>query len=158
MPEKDPPSEKPTEKTNKPWQFQPGQSGNPNGRPKGSRGRSTAILDAMAEGASEKIMQMVLDAAEAGDLDAARIVLTRIWTPRKGRPIAFALPPIRSAADTLVAVNAVLETVANGTLSVEEGKDVTDMIDVYRSAFATLELEERIKNLEELQQASSGKP
>jgi len=54
--------------------FQPGNSGGP-GRPEGSRNRATAILDRMAEDDANGIGRVVIDAAKAGDMRAAGLVL-----------------------------------------------------------------------------------
>jgi len=46
--------------------FAPGQSGNPNGRPKGARNKATiaaeALLDGEAEGLTRKALEMAIDA------------------------------------------------------------------------------------------------
>ena len=53
----------PKEKT----QFEPGQSGNPAGRPKGSRNRSTLVLEAIFEGEAEKLSRKAIELALDGD-------------------------------------------------------------------------------------------
>lgn len=40
---------------NKPWQFQPGVSGNPNGKPPGTRHKATQAMMTMLEGESEAL-------------------------------------------------------------------------------------------------------
>lgn len=69
---------------NKPWQFQPGQSGNPNGRPK----KGTAITDVLREmleanpDIKRKLSNKLLELALEGDLAAINILLDRL----EGKP------------------------------------------------------------------------
>jgi hypothetical protein len=60
--------------------FQPGQSGNPAGRSRGS-GRA-ALLLAMLAPEVPAILQTVVEKAKQGDLVAARIILDRVYPIR----------------------------------------------------------------------------
>jgi hypothetical protein len=60
--------------------FQPGQSGNPAGRAKGSG--KVAELRAMLEPHVPAILQVIAEKARSGDLTAARIILDRIYSVR----------------------------------------------------------------------------
>lgn len=80
-----PKTEKPVEKQNKPWQFQPGQSGNPAGKPKGIRHMSTLLLEAVKRvaqdgGTSEdvEIVRALVAKAKSGDTKAIDIVFDRL--------------------------------------------------------------------------------
>src|SRR3954462_8396114 len=77
--------------------FKPGQSGNPVGRPTGSRSRLSSALDAQAAEAIEEIVQGRIEAAKGGDTQASKIILERMWPTRKGAPIAFKLPEVATA-------------------------------------------------------------
>ena len=48
--------------------FEPGQSGNPAGRPKGARHAALLALDAIGVEAGKDIMQAVVKAAKEGDM------------------------------------------------------------------------------------------
>ena len=72
--------------------FKPGQSGNPNGRPKGSRHKTTLAIETLLDGEGEEITRKAIDLAKGGDLGAIRICLDRLAPPRKDRHIEFSLP------------------------------------------------------------------
>ena len=50
-----------------PQRFKPGQSGNPNGRPQGSRNRATLAIDALLEGEAVAITRKAIELALGGD-------------------------------------------------------------------------------------------
>ena len=58
--------------------FVKGQSGNPNGRPKGSLGKSALIAQQLVSGATEQIVGTVIDKAMDGEPWACKMVLDRI--------------------------------------------------------------------------------
>ncbi len=65
---------------NLPHQFQKGQSGNPAGKPKGARHKTTLMQDD-----AERIVNAVITAACNGDMTAAKIILDRICPPREAQ-------------------------------------------------------------------------
>ena len=62
--------------------FQPGQSGNPAGRPKGSRSKATLALEAIFEGEADALTRKVIELALDGDTQALRMCLDPLWCPR----------------------------------------------------------------------------
>jgi Family of unknown function (DUF5681) len=101
-------------------QFAKGKSGNPNGRPQGSRNAATLALESMLDGQAEALTQKAIDLALAGDLVALRICLDRILPPRKDRPVAFEILPITTIEDAPKVMAAVTAAVAQGGLTVRE--------------------------------------
>src|SRR6516225_5231757 len=99
-----------------PGHFRSGQSGNPAGRPKGARNRSTIAAESLLEGEAEALTRKAIQLALAGDVTALRLCIERLVPPRKDRPISLELPPITSAADASNAVAAVLGAVADGRI------------------------------------------
>jgi hypothetical protein len=126
----------------------PGQSGNPRGRPQGSRNRATLLLESLIEGEGEVVVRSLLAAAKGGDTSAARALLDRLVPPKKERPVKVALPELRSAKDVRDALAAVAATVADGEMLPGEGEALVKLLDAYTQAAATAELEERVAALE----------
>jgi|SRR3954449_9688629 hypothetical protein len=63
--------------------FRPGQSGNPRGRPQGSRHKTTLAIDALLDGDAEKLTRKAIEMAMAGRV---------IWPcPQQDRRDDFAL-------------------------------------------------------------------
>jgi hypothetical protein len=145
------PPDKPTKngkKTDSETRFKPGNPGGP-GRPSGSRNTATLVLDKLADGDAKAILQQQLDKAKAGDARAAELILSRVWPPRKGRPVAMKLPAIETAADLVKALGAVADAVAAGDLTPDEGAGVAAVLETKRRAVETVELETRIAALEQ---------
>jgi hypothetical protein len=142
----------PTEKT-VPKQltpFKPGQSGNPNGRPKGSRNVATLALESLLDGQAQALTQKAIDLALTGDLTALRICLDRILPPRKDRPLTFNFPTITNAAEAAAAMSAILAAVAAGELTPAEAGEISKLIETYVKAFETAELAKRLERLEKM--------
>jgi hypothetical protein len=69
---------------------------------------------------------------------------------RKDRPVAFELPPIKSAQDAAQIASAVLSAVAAGELTPIEAGEISKLIDIWVKAFETAELAERLERLEKM--------
>ena len=128
--------------------FKPGQSGNPAGKPKGARHRTTLAVDALLDGAAEKLTRAAVDLALAGDTVALRLCLDRIAPVRKDRPVTFALPPITATADVVSASAALLGAVASGELTPSEAAELGKLVEAHVRAIEATEIEERLKRLE----------
>src|SRR5215204_3811545 len=135
MIEQRPPSEDTGRKQKKPQFFQPGRSGNPRGRPPGSRNKTTRAIDALLDGEAEALTRKAIELAKAGDLVALRLCLDRICPPRKDRPVRFALPELATAADAKLAASALLKAVADGDLTPSEASEIGRLLDSYTITF-----------------------
>ena len=121
--------------------------GNP-GKPKGARHKATQAALALLDGEAEAITRQAVTQALEGDTTALRLCLERIAPPRKDAPVAFTLPPMKSARDAAQAAAAVLAAVAEGDLTPTEGAHVMGLVETYRRTLETSELEARVAALE----------
>lgn len=58
--------------------FEQGKSGNPNGRPKGSRNKTTMAMLELLDEEAEAITRRVIERAKKGDMLAIKLVLERV--------------------------------------------------------------------------------
>ena len=121
--------------------------GNP-GRPQGARHRATVAALALLDGEAETLTRKAVEMALAGDGAALRLCLERIAPPRRDAPVVFALPAMQSAADAAKTTGAVLGAVAGGVLTPTEGAAIVALVEAYRRALETTELEARVAALE----------
>jgi Family of unknown function (DUF5681) len=128
--------------------FQKGQSGNPAGRPRGSRNRAAMLLQNLLERDAERIACKAIDLAKKGDIAAIRMCMDRLVPARKDDAIVFELPPLATAADSVAAAAAIAAAVAAGELTASEAAHLAKVIDVYVQALATAGFEERLARLE----------
>ena len=128
--------------------FPKGRSGNPRGKPKGARHKTTLLAEKLMQDDAENIVNAVLTAARDGDMTAARIVLDRILPARRDNPVTFALPKIMRPADAVAASAAILSAVADGRLTPGEALEVSKLIEGFVKTLEVAELEERLAELE----------
>jgi len=129
-------------------QFQKGESGNPAGRPRGSRNRTTILMQSLLEADGEALARKAVDLAKGGDLAALRMCMDRLVPTRKHEPIAFELPRLDTAADTVTAAATIVAAVAAGELAPAEAADIAKVVDIYVRALATQGFDERLAKLE----------
>jgi hypothetical protein len=129
--------------------FQPGQSGNPEGRPKGSRNKATLALESLLDGQAEALTEKAIEMALNGDMTALRLCLDRILPARKDRPVTFEMPAIENAADAKMASAALLAAVAVGSLTPSEAAEVGKLVDAYLKAIEVTEVLARLEKLEQ---------
>jgi hypothetical protein len=109
--------------------FQPGQSGNPAGRPPGSLNKKTIALDeAFAESAHE-ILADVIARAKEGDKSAMRMCMDRMLAPKRDRTVAIELPVIKTAEDAELALTVVTDELAAGNLTIREASALVALIE-----------------------------
>jgi len=126
----------------------PFQPGNP-GRPLGSKNRVTQTLEQLAEGQAEQIFQKVSELAKAGDVSCLRMLLDRIWPPRKAQPINVTMPPINSSQDVLAAIAAIFKALGESRLTPDEIMALSSVVGRSIQVIEHQDLERRIAALEE---------
>lgn len=131
--------------------FVKGQSGNPRGRPPGSRHKTTLLIEALLEDGAREVAKRVLAAAKGGDLTAAKIVLERLIPPARERTVELLLPSTDSPSGISEAFEVVLNAAADGLVTLSEAKQFADLLEQRRRVVETVELEKRIQALEKAQ-------
>jgi len=124
-------------------------SPNPSGRPKGNIDRRTRVNQMMAT-ASDEIVDVVLDRARGGDMQAAALVLARISAPLKARSdmVRFELDGERPLGEQ---AQQIMDAVSKGEIDPETGKGLIACCQTIASIHAVSELEQRLIALEEKQ-------
>ncbi len=128
--------------------FVKGQSGNPAGRPKGARHKTTLAMEALLDGEAEKLTRKAIELALEGDGPALRLCIERLIPPRKDRPIEFTLPTLQSVADLVPAHAAIAAAVSAGEITPSEGLDCARLIEGAARAIELTEIEQRLARLE----------
>src|SRR4051794_12138334 len=128
--------------------FEPGNKQG-HGRPKGSKNRATLEREALLNEYAPAIMKKCVSEGLKGNNSALRLCMERILPPAKSQNPAFKLPPIRSAADLLVASASVLKAMAGGDLSPQEGESCMRVIESYQKLHESQELTRRVQALEQ---------
>jgi hypothetical protein len=129
-----------------PWK--PGQSGNPSGRPKGSRNKALLALQALLDGEADEIGRKAVEMAKTGDTAAMRLVMERLLPPRKDRPIMFTLPKLETAADAVKATAALVEAVSVGDITPGEASELSKLVDGFTNALKAEDLQKRVEAIE----------
>ena len=128
-------------------QFKPGVSGNPRGRPKGSRDPRTVILAQLVDADGAAIVGKLIEQAKAGEPWAVRLVVERIL-PRHERRVSVELPPVTDAESVGRAIAAVIDLAADSKLTLDEARAFLGLIEAQRKAIETGDLAIRLELLE----------
>src|SRR5262249_56794230 len=124
-------------------QFQKGESGNPAGRPRGARNQTTILLQKLLEDDGEALARKAIDLAKGGDLAALRMCMDRLMPARKHEPVAFELPRLDTAADTVAAAATIVAAVAAGEPAPADAADIPQRVDIQVRAPAAPAFAER---------------
>jgi len=126
-----------------------GRSGNPSGRPRGSRIRSTFAAQMLLQGEAEALTRKAVELALDGDPAALRLCLDRLIAPHRERLVPLALPPMREPADLAAAMEAIAAAVARGLLAPAEAAELAKVVDTFANAIETRDFDSRLRALEE---------
>ncbi|MBU1254308.1 MAG: hypothetical protein KJ755_16320 [Alphaproteobacteria bacterium] len=136
-------------KRTKTGQFPKGTSGNPKGKPEGSRNKVTLAAESVLDGEAEKLTRKAIELALAGDGTALRLCIERIMPVRKERRVKFDLGKIEGVSDHPAAQSRIARAVSEGELTPGEGLALTSMLDAQRRSLETADLAERLEQIEE---------
>jgi hypothetical protein len=125
--------------------FKPGNSG----RPPGSKNKITQMVEQLAEGQAEQLIQKVLELAQAGDVACLRMILDRLWPLRKGQPVNVVMPPINTPQDVVSAIASIWTGIRDGRLTPDEASALSIVVDRSVQAIELHDITRRIAALEE---------
>jgi hypothetical protein len=123
--------------------FIPGQSGNPNGRPRGTG--VVAKLREAIQGDIPDVIQSVVEAAKSGDMTAAKILLDRVVPSLKPVDAPVVL---NQAAELSSSGREVLQLLSDGQLGIDQAKRILRALGSQRDL---IEFDDLVKRLEVLE-------
>ena len=126
----------------------PFERGNP-GRPPGAKNKVTQVVEQLAEGEAEQVIQKVLEQALAGDVSSQKMILDRLWPQRKGQPVNVVMPPINTSQDLFAAIASIWTAIREGRLTPDEASALSVVIDHSIQAIELHDVTKRIAALEE---------
>ena len=133
--------------------YLPGQSGNPMGRPQGSRNRATRLRESLWDDLPE-LIEKTRQLAKEGDMVAMRLLLERTLPAVKGSTATVELPELEMAITTTEKADAVVAAIGRGDIAPEIGSTLL-------TALGTLskirEVDDLTRRLEVLENADSKK-
>ena len=129
-------------------QFIKGQSGNPQGRPKGS-GISAKLRQAI-EGEAEAIIKAMIEQAKAGDMQAAKALLDRVLPALKPESQAIHLPELVAAGTMAEKARAAIDAAGAGAVSPNAASDLVAAIAGLARVVEVTALQQRLDELERM--------
>ena len=129
--------------------FLPGRSGNPAGRPVGSKNKAQALLANRLDSEWEAVADSLVREARRGNATAAKAVLDRVAPPPRGRLVRLNLPHLFTLDDVDAAVDSVIAAVAAGHVSPQEAATVAGILETKRRVLESRALDDRVRTLEE---------
>ena len=128
--------------------FRPGESGNPKGRPQGSRNKVSLLVEGMIEGQAEALTRQAINFAMSGDSSLLKALLDRLAPPRKERPVTIDLPTLTSPADGPRVAAELLGRAAAGDITPGEAQGLAALLEAFRKQSELADMEARLKVLE----------
>jgi hypothetical protein len=128
--------------------FRKGQSGNPAGKPKGTRHRATMAVQALLDGEADALTRKCIELAKEGDTTVLRLCMERLAPAMRSRAVELPMPTIDTADDVLKSQAATIRAMAAGKITPGEAATIAGVLDAKRKAIETIVLEERVAKLE----------
>lgn len=128
--------------------FKKGQSGNPAGRPKGSKDRRSEYRE-LFKSAAPELVEKAIQLALGGDVVALRMCIDRIAPVARENPVSpVLLPSLDSAESVCMAHNQITQKLASGELLPSEASVLSSLLDKSMKLVELLNLEKRIEKME----------
>ncbi|WP_010598679.1 DUF5681 domain-containing protein [Rickettsiella massiliensis] len=112
--------------------YQPGQSGNPKGKPKGVLNKKTRWLK-LLESHADELVEQAIELAKSGDTNTLRFCLERIIPKAKDSSINLKLPQELDQPKALLEIgNAILRSLAEQEITPDQAKFLMSVLTAYR--------------------------
>lgn len=111
--------------------FAKGKSGNPSGRPKGSRNKTTLAAMQLLGNEAEEITKILIEKAKQGDMAAIKLVIERVC-PVNRNPVSINLQNIKTFDDLVEATDQLAQAVSQGEIAPADAQMVANLIDQQR--------------------------
>jgi len=128
--------------------FQKGQSGNPAGRPRESRNKTSIRMQEMLEEKAEALVNKVVELAMGGNIAALRLCLDHLIATRKSEPLSCEMPPLARAADAVAAIGGIASAAVAGDVTADEAAKLAKVISLYVNTLEAHQFEHRLAQLE----------
>ncbi len=132
--------------------FAKGKSGNPTGRPQGSRNKATIAALELLEGEAEKLTRKAINLALKGDTTALKLCISRIIPLCHERPLKIDLPAILSAEDLPKLTAALLDAVGQGKITPSEASALSTLVTTHARSLEIMDFEKRLTALEAIKE------
>ncbi len=129
--------------------WKPGESGNPKGRPAGSRHKATIVAKTLMDGQAKALVQKIIEKALEGDTMCLRVCIERLVPPCKEGPLSVKLPAIKSVKDLpdlLARIMALLEV---GELTIGEAQGLSAVAESCRKVLEISEFQAQLEQIRE---------
>ena len=114
-------------------QFQPGVSGNPNGRPRGATTKQTQwvkLLEAHAPELINKCVELALKGNEA----CLRLAIDKLLPRAKDQPVTITLPSGKISPESIEELSDdILRQLESGKITPEQARSLFEVIKAYRN-------------------------
>ena len=127
--------------------FRPGQSGNPAGKPKGTKNHSTRLAQRLLDGEEEALVRKIIELAKDGDMQALKVCFDRLIPPIKAQaaPVQIDLSEALSMVDI---GSAFIKAASEGRLPPDVATQMVAAVGTLARVAEIDELKERLAALE----------
>jgi hypothetical protein len=120
------------------------------GRPRGSRNKKTILIEELLAENSQSLVRKALELAHQGDVSMLRFLLDRVLPRPKEEPIKIGPLPMATPEELLQAQAKVTQALTSGQITLNQAEQIFALIENVRRLLETQNLEQRVRNIEEL--------